>query len=72
MSNLREHSTTSSVSSWRARIVRATTKGRSLPGGRKFPDTAMDFGSGFRFGQPFFLPVEAYDTRIQILDNVSW
>jgi len=31
----------------------------------------MDFGSGFRFGMPFFLPVDYYDTRIQMLDNVS-
>lgn len=46
--------------------------GPSFPSGRKFPDTAMDFANGFRFGQPFFLPIEAYDTRIQVLDNVSW
>src|SRR2546422_7576219 len=31
----------------------------------------MDFGSGFRFGMPFFLPIDYYDTRIQMLDNVS-
>src|SRR5947207_113602 len=31
----------------------------------------MDFGSGFRFGLPFFLPIDYYDTRIQVLDNVS-
>jgi hypothetical protein len=46
--------------------------GPEISPGRKFPDTAMDFANGFRFGQPFFLPVEAYDTRIQVLDNVSW
>ncbi|HVE79920.1 MAG TPA: carboxypeptidase regulatory-like domain-containing protein [Gemmatimonadaceae bacterium] len=40
--------------------------------GRDFPDTGMDFVQGFRFGRPFFLPVSAYDTRIQVLDNVSW
>jgi hypothetical protein len=44
----------------------------TLPGGRDFPDTGMDFGFGFRFGRPFFLPVEAYDTRVQVLDNISW
>jgi hypothetical protein len=32
----------------------------------------MDFANGYRIGRPFFLPVEAYDTRIQLLDNVSW
>jgi hypothetical protein len=38
---------------------------------RRFPDTGVGFAEGFRFGQPFFLPVEAYDTRVQLLDNVS-
>jgi hypothetical protein len=37
---------------------------------RRFPDTGVSF-DGYRFGQPFFLPVEAYDTRVQLLDNVS-
>jgi len=40
-------------------------------GDRPFPDTAMDFANGYRFGMPFFIPVEYYDKRIQILDNVS-
>jgi hypothetical protein len=39
---------------------------------RPFPDTAFDFGRGYRFGMPFFLPVEYYDTRFQITNNVSW
>jgi hypothetical protein len=38
---------------------------------RPFPDVAMDFANGFRFGMPFFLPVDYYDTRVQLLDNVS-
>ncbi len=38
--------------------------------GRRFPDTGVSF-AGYRFGQPFFLPVAAYDTRVQLLDNVS-
>jgi hypothetical protein len=38
--------------------------------GRRFPDTGVSF-AGYRFGQPFFLPVEAYDTRVQLLDNVT-
>ena len=25
-----------------------------------------------RFGMPFFIPVEYYDTRVQFNDNVSW
>src|SRR5216117_2161488 len=39
---------------------------------RPFPDVAMDFANGFRFGMPFFLPIDYYDTRIQILDNLSY
>ena len=45
---------------------------------RPFPDTDVGFLApdnsfqGYRFGMPFFLPVESYDTRFQILDNVSW
>ena len=38
---------------------------------RPFPDTAFDFGRGYRFGMPFFLPVEYYDTRVQLTNNVS-
>ena len=41
------------------------------PALRPFPDVAMDFGGTFRFGMPFFIPVQYYDTRIQLLDNVS-
>ena len=39
--------------------------------GRPFPDTGMDFVHGYRFGMPFFIPVEYHDARIQALDNVS-
>ena len=38
---------------------------------RPFPDTAFDFGSSYRFGMPFFLPVEYYDTRFQITNNFT-
>ena len=38
---------------------------------RPFPDTAFDFGSSYRFGEPFFLPVEYYDTRVQLTNNFS-
>ena len=40
--------------------------------GRPLPDTAFDFGKTYRFGMPFFIPVEYYDTRLQLNDNVSW
>ncbi len=43
----------------------------TLPGGRDFPDIAMDFGNAFRIGRPFFIPVQYHDTRVQLLDNVS-
>jgi hypothetical protein len=38
---------------------------------RPLPDTAFDFGRGYRFGEPFFIPVKYYDQRIQLNDNVS-
>jgi hypothetical protein len=41
-------------------------------GQRPFPDVAMDFAGGYRFGMPFFLPIDYYDTRIQLLDNISF
>jgi len=39
--------------------------------GRPFPDTDISF-TGYRIGMPFFLPITAYDTRIQLLDNMSF
>ena len=39
---------------------------------RPLPDTAFDFGSAYRFGMPFFIPVEYYDTRLQLTENVSY
>ena len=42
-------------------------------GGRPFPDITMDFADGFRIGLPFFLPIDpSFDTRIQVVDNVSF
>ena len=38
---------------------------------RPLPDTAFDFGRGYRFGEPFFIPVKYYDTRVQFNENVS-
>ena len=38
---------------------------------RPFPDTAFDFQRGYRFGMPFFIPVDYDDTRIQVNDNIS-
>ena len=38
---------------------------------RPLPDTAFDFGSGYRFGMPFFIPVDYFDERIQFNDNLS-
>ena len=42
------------------------------PAARPFPDVAMDFANHFRFGLPFFLPIDYYDTRVQVLDNISF
>jgi len=38
---------------------------------RPFPDTAFDFARGYRFGEPFFFPVEYYDSRVQVTNNLS-
>jgi hypothetical protein len=43
---------------------------------RPFPDTDIGFVNaegfnGYRIGMPFFIPVDAYDYRFQVLDNVS-
>ena len=47
--------------------------GPLIPGqSRPFSDTGMDFVNGFRFGMPFFIPIKSYDTRVQVLDNISW
>ena len=41
------------------------------PAARPFPDIAMDFAGAYRLGMPFFIPVQYYDTRVQLLDNLS-
>ena len=42
-------------------------------GGRPFPDVTMDFDDGFRIGLPFFLPIDpSFDTRLQVVDNVTY
>jgi hypothetical protein len=38
---------------------------------RPLPDTAFDFASAYRFGEPFFIPVDYFDERVQFNDNVS-
>ncbi len=38
---------------------------------RPLPDTAFDFGRSYRFGMPFFIPVEYYDQRWQFNNNLS-
>lgn len=45
--------------------------GPQMPGqNRPFPDTGVSF-AGYRFGLPFFIPVEDHDTRFQINENLS-
>lgn len=47
-------------------------EGPTLAGtNRPLPDTAFDFERGYRFGMPFFIPVDYHDTRLQLNDNVS-
>ncbi len=49
-----------------------TYNGPNLPGQtRPFPDTGIDFGGQYRFGEPFFIPTADHDTRFQVNDNLS-
>ena len=49
-----------------------TYSGPSLPGqSRPLPDTGIDFGGQYRFGEPFFIPTKDHDTRFQLNDNLS-
>jgi hypothetical protein len=38
---------------------------------RPLPDTAFDFARAYRFGEPFFIPVDYFDERFQFNDNIS-
>jgi hypothetical protein len=38
---------------------------------RPLPDTAMDFVGAYRFGMPFFIPVDYFDERVQFNNNLS-
>jgi hypothetical protein len=38
---------------------------------RPLPDTAFDFARGYRFGMPFFIPVDYFDERVQLNNNIS-
>ena len=38
---------------------------------RPLPDTAFDFGRSYRFGMPFFIPVDYFDERVQFNNNIS-
>ena len=40
--------------------------------GRPLPDTAFDFANGYRFGMPFFIPVDYHDDRTQFVENVTY
>jgi len=55
-----------------ARSTLLGTNRSDPPAARPFPDVAMDFVNAFRFGMPFFLPIDYYDTRVQLLDNISF
>jgi outer membrane receptor for ferrienterochelin and colicin len=52
-----------------ARSAALGTNRADPPAARPFPDIAV--GPNYRFGMPFFIPVQYYDTRVQLLDNLS-
>jgi outer membrane receptor protein involved in Fe transport len=39
---------------------------------RPLPDTAFDFARAYRFGEPFFIPVDYHDIRLQFNDNFTY
>ena len=46
--------------------------GPTVPGGgHPFPDTGVSF-TGYRFGEPFFLPIDDHDTRLQFNEIVTY
>jgi hypothetical protein len=50
-----------------------TYEGPNITGqSRPLPDTSFDFVKSYRFGEPFFIPVRYYDTRVQFNENVSY
>jgi hypothetical protein len=40
--------------------------------GRPLPDTAFDFARAYRFGMPFFIPVDYHDDRSQFVENITY
>ena len=48
-------------------------EGPQVPGGgRPFPDTGVGLRGGYRFGMPFFIPVDYHDTRLQLNENLTY
>src|SRR5207245_18648 len=61
------------VVDWFATFGSQPYNGPNITGqNRPLPDTAFDFARGYRFGEPFFIPVKYYDTRVQFNNNVSY
>ena len=46
-------------------------EGPTASTGRPFPDTGVSF-AGYRFGMPFFLPIDDHDTRLQFNEIVTF
>ncbi len=64
---------TSSDSSSREKIGHAPTMAPTSRARRgRFPTRHSISVTGYRFGEPFFIPVDYYDTRVQFVDNLSW
>ena len=64
---------TSSASSSPASIGPGPTRGRTSPArAGPCPTPPSTSAAAYRFGLPFFIPVEYYDQRIQFNNNLSW
>ena len=56
-----------------ARTGRARTTARTSPArAGRCPTPRSTSARSYRFGEPFFIPVKYYDTRVQFNDNVSF
>jgi len=55
----------------RARVPSLLGPDPTQTGLRPFPDVAMDFGKRLPVRHAVLPPLDYYDTRIQILDNIS-
>ena len=68
----RTRSSTSSASSSPRRTGRGPTTARTSPGRPGRCPTPRSISGAYRFGEPFFIPVDYFDTRMQFNENLTF